>query len=72
MQDPNWYKAKRADGREGMIPFNYVQKKENVSNNFVGDKAGRRKDFDPPSPGPPTRDKDVMEKRRAVKLHTMP
>lgn len=24
IQDPNWYKARRNDGREGMIPFNYV------------------------------------------------
>ena len=24
LQDPNWYKAKRADGLEGMIPANFV------------------------------------------------
>lgn len=24
IKDPNWYKARRNDGREGMIPFNYV------------------------------------------------
>lgn len=24
-KDPNWYKARREDGLEGMIPFNYVQ-----------------------------------------------
>nr|XP_021326738.1 tyrosine-protein kinase CSK [Danio rerio] len=29
-QDPNWYKAKNAVGREGMIPANYVQKREGV------------------------------------------
>ena len=23
-QDPNWYKARRADGLEGMIPANFV------------------------------------------------
>ena len=25
LQDPNWYKAKRADGLEGMIPANFVR-----------------------------------------------
>lgn len=29
-QDPNWYKAKNAAGREGTIPANYVQKREGV------------------------------------------
>lgn len=24
LQDPNWYKAKRSDGLEGMIPANFV------------------------------------------------
>ncbi|KTG14437.1 hypothetical protein cypCar_00031857 [Cyprinus carpio] len=28
--DPNWYKAKNSVGREGMIPENYVQKREGV------------------------------------------
>lgn len=28
-KDPNWYKARRSDGLEGMIPYNYVQKKKN-------------------------------------------
>ena len=26
-KDPSWYKARREDGLEGMIPFNYVQEK---------------------------------------------
>lgn len=30
IQDPNWYKAKNAAGREGTIPANYVQKREGV------------------------------------------
>lgn len=30
VQDPNWYKAKNATGREGTIPANYVQKREGV------------------------------------------
>lgn len=30
IQDPNWYKAKNSVGREGMIPENYVQKREGV------------------------------------------
>uniref|UniRef100_A0A8C1GGF6 Tyrosine-protein kinase n=2 Tax=Cyprinus carpio TaxID=7962 RepID=A0A8C1GGF6_CYPCA len=29
-KDPNWYKAKNAAGREGIIPANYVQKREGV------------------------------------------
>ena len=29
-QDPNWYKAKNKVGREGIIPSNYVQKREGV------------------------------------------
>ncbi|XP_077869842.1 tyrosine-protein kinase CSK-like [Saccoglossus kowalevskii] len=28
-KDPNWYKARKG-GREGLIPKNYVQKRENV------------------------------------------
>lgn len=26
-KDPNWYKAKRYDGLEGMIPYNYIARK---------------------------------------------
>ncbi|XP_013927645.1 PREDICTED: tyrosine-protein kinase CSK-like, partial [Thamnophis sirtalis] len=29
-QDPNWYKAKNKVGREGIIPANYVQKREGM------------------------------------------
>ncbi|NXP44736.1 CSK kinase, partial [Heliornis fulica] len=29
-KDPNWYKAKNKVGREGIIPANYVQKREGV------------------------------------------
>ncbi|XP_043072567.1 tyrosine-protein kinase CSK isoform X1 [Puntigrus tetrazona] len=29
-KDPNWYKAKSSVGQEGMIPANYVQKREGV------------------------------------------
>uniref|UniRef100_A0A8C4TID2 Tyrosine-protein kinase n=1 Tax=Erpetoichthys calabaricus TaxID=27687 RepID=A0A8C4TID2_ERPCA len=29
-KDPNWYKAKNNGGREGIIPANYVQKREGV------------------------------------------
>lgn len=28
--DPNWYKAQRADGKTGMMPANYVQKRTEV------------------------------------------
>ena len=27
LQDPNWYRAKNAMGRRGMIPYNYVKEK---------------------------------------------
>ncbi|CAI9720294.1 tyrosine-protein kinase CSK isoform X3 [Octopus vulgaris] len=30
-RDPNWYQAKNSYGREGMIPANYVQKRQEVS-----------------------------------------
>lgn len=30
-RDPNWYHARSAYGREGMIPANYVQKRQKVS-----------------------------------------
>ena len=29
-QDPNWYRARNEKGQEGMIPANYVQKREGV------------------------------------------
>ena len=25
VQDPNWYKARREDGLEGMVPANFLQ-----------------------------------------------
>ena len=25
LQDPNWYKARREDGLEGMVPSNFLQ-----------------------------------------------
>lgn len=34
-RDPNWYRARRADGREGMIPANYVQKRGEVKLNAM-------------------------------------
>ncbi|NWT75855.1 CSK kinase, partial [Prunella himalayana] len=41
--DPNWYKAKNKVGREGIIPANYVQKREGV-------KAGIKLSLMPPQP----------------------
>ena len=52
-----------------MIPFNYVQKKENGQN---GEKGGRGKFESSAPPLNPTKGKEMMEKRGAVKLHTMP
>ncbi|XP_019615926.1 PREDICTED: tyrosine-protein kinase CSK-like isoform X1 [Branchiostoma belcheri] len=34
-RDPNWYRARTQDGREGMIPANYVQKREVVKLNAM-------------------------------------
>ncbi|XP_003386644.1 PREDICTED: tyrosine-protein kinase CSK-like [Amphimedon queenslandica] len=72
-KDPNWYKAKRGDGLEGMIPYNYVTKYSDPS---------------APPPLPPTRppmsssdpghhhqqhqQQPHHEGKGAVKLHTMP
>lgn len=30
MQDPNWYKARNEEGAQGLIPSNYVQKREAI------------------------------------------
>eukprot|EP00731_Ephydatia_muelleri_P016536 Em0009g960a len=38
-KDPNWYKARRADGLEGMIPFNYVQEKVSPTVSHVQEKV---------------------------------
>lgn len=35
LQDPNWYKAKKADGKEGMIPANYVRERAEVKLNTM-------------------------------------
>lgn len=34
-QDPNWYKARHVDGREGLIPANYIQKRSEVKLNAM-------------------------------------
>ncbi|KAF6034373.1 CSK [Bugula neritina] len=34
-RDPNWYRAKRSDGKEGMIPANYVQERMEVKLNTM-------------------------------------
>ena len=39
-KDPNWYKARRSDGLEGMIPYNYVQKKKQHPSSGGGDGGG--------------------------------
>ena len=46
-RDPNWYKARRYDGLEGMIPYNYVQEKK---------RGGENPPLPPPGSAPgPTR-----------------
>lgn len=59
-KDPNWYKARRSDGLEGMIPYNYVQKKSDASA--------------PPPPPPSSRPSAaaVHHTRGAVTLQSMP
>ena len=72
-KDPNWYKARRYDGLEGMIPFNYVMEKTDAATSLrvTGNS----------SPGPPLSSRGdsmkrensgVIEKRGIVRLHTMP
>lgn len=34
-QDPNWYKAKHVDGRIGLVPYNYIQKRSEVKLNAM-------------------------------------
>lgn len=64
-KDPNWFKARRYDGLEGMIPFNYVQAKKSPGG-------------DPPSShasslGSPTKQASaVVSQKTAVKLQSMP
>ena len=67
-KDPNWYKARRYDGLEGMIPYNYVQQKKDVDNQPL-----------PPPAQPPSNPKGAAAAgnrsehlRKAVKLHSMP
>ena len=80
-RDPNWYKARRYDGLEGMIPYNYVQEKK---------RGGESQPLPPPGPAPATTRSSAMAMsnrggavgvggakndhhlRRAVKLHSMP
>ena len=68
-KDPNWYKARREDGLEGMIPFNYVQEK--VSAGTPAPPPPQR----PVQPSPPTADNDAAMNhvaKGAVQLKTMP
>ncbi|CAG2163597.1 unnamed protein product [Oppiella nova] len=34
-RDPNWYRARHVDGREGLIPANYIQKRSEVKLNAM-------------------------------------
>jgi c-src tyrosine kinase len=70
-KDRNWYKARRYDGLEGMIPFNYVMEKS-------PDASVVHRSHSPPPPidaksdSLKRDDSAVIEKRGIVKLHTMP
>jgi c-src tyrosine kinase len=72
-KDPNWYKARRQDGMEGIIPFNYVTKykQEDVVNpppvlptNFMAPPTTHNASSSYPN--------DKSLPKGAVKLHTMP
>ena len=69
-KDPNWYKARRLDGLEGMIPYNYVQKKQNSGGSSGGAPAV------PPSrphhSHPPADPNTHHQPKLAVKIQQMP
>lgn len=64
-QDPNWYKARRSDGLEGMIPYNYVV-----------EKTDDHSILSMPPVRPDAKVPEVISggsgNKGAVKLHTMP
>lgn len=61
-KDPNWYKARRSDGLDGMIPYNYVQRKSDTSST------------NPPAPPSSARPQAgaVLQQKGSVTLHSMP
>ena len=59
LQDPNWYKARREDGLEGMLPANFVME---VKAEAVKKEAQKK---------PPKASQDSLPKT-AVQLHKMP
>lgn len=62
-KDPNWYKARRFDGLEGMIPFNYVQPK----------KSPTGEPLPPAVTASPTKVPSAfVSQKTAVKLQSMP
>ncbi len=63
-KDPNWYKARRADGLEGMIPFNYVQAKKSPSGEPLPSSGTASSPTKVPSA--------VVSQKTAVKLQSMP
>ena len=68
-QDPHWYKARRADGIEGMVPFNYVIERK------PGGAGQHRNHSNSPDMALASSSRDrnaVMGQRGVVRLHTMP
>jgi len=69
-KDPNWYKARRADGLEGMIPYNYVQKKkQQPSTSGTSSSASATSQGSGASKGGAT---NTQQPKLAVKLQQMP
>ncbi len=72
-KDPNWYKARRLDGLEGMIPYNYVQRKQKQEG---GGSSGGAPAVPPSRPHhhpPPLVDPNTHHQPKlAVKIQQMP
>lgn len=73
-KDPNWYKARRYDGLEGMIPFNYVQAKKSPTGEPMHPEMPHLPTPIPPATvGSPTKVASaVVSQKTAVKLKSMP
>lgn len=69
-RDPNWYKARRLDGLEGMIPYNYVQLKKpsDRAQAATSSKPSPSKPQSPPIVDPDTHHQPKL----AVKIQQMP
>ena len=65
-KDPNWYKAKRYDNLEGMIPYNYVEEMS------TGDASSSTASVTASSATNTEPRQAVTGIRQAVKIQSMP